>query len=86
MSRIIQLRATLACMHHTTPLAGSIAAYDTSDYALLPTAFSEGHRELVLSLSCAPDVPHLVSGSNDGTAIVWDLSAGQSRHAIFYVV
>src|SRR5205085_151085 len=34
-----------------------------------------GHTNQVLALDCSPDGRTLVSGSDDGTALVWDLYA-----------
>eukprot|EP00955_Chlamydomonas_euryale_P010135 108613-Chlamydomonas_euryale.AAC.5 len=42
----------------------------------------EGHARSVTSLAVSPDGDAMVSGSDDGTAIVWDLRSRQALHAV----
>ena len=38
----------------------------------------EGHTDLVLSVAFSPDGTHVISGSPDGMALIWDAITGQS--------
>ena len=45
-------------------------------------ALLRGHDDVVLALAFSPDSKHLLSGSADKTAIVWDVSARQPMHKL----
>jgi len=39
----------------------------------------KGHTGEIVALDFSPDGTHLISGSNDGTARIWDLETGRGR-------
>ncbi|KAG8937395.1 hypothetical protein FRC03_008191, partial [Tulasnella sp. 419] len=53
---------------------GQIVTWDiTSDSQI---GISNGHTKLVVSLAVSPDGSRIISGSEDGTAAVWDMKSG----------
>ncbi|KAG6902729.1 hypothetical protein C0995_012393 [Termitomyces sp. Mi166 len=67
-----RIRATFGEHRSVWDLTNGLEIKD--NYAVL-----KGHKDYVSSLAFSPDSRHLVSGSADKTAIVWDL---QASHAI----
>src|SRR5262249_54357213 len=42
----------------------------------------DGHLTTVRCLSFSPDGSHLLSGSDDGTLLIWDVETGKIRHRL----
>ncbi|EJC99711.1 WD40 repeat-like protein, partial [Fomitiporia mediterranea MF3/22] len=43
----------------------------------------EGHADVIRSVAFSPDGKHVVSGSDDGTARMWDVESGEMVHVLF---
>ena len=63
-----------------TWLDSGIRIYDVEQRKLIKTL--NGHKERVLSIAFSPDQKQLISGSQDKTAIVWDLDRGERRFSL----
>ncbi|HEX4142220.1 MAG TPA: M56 family metallopeptidase [Pirellulales bacterium] len=63
-----------------TWLDGAVRIYDVEHRKLLKTL--TGHKERVLAIAFSPDQKQLISGSQDKTAIVWDLDRGERRFSL----
>jgi WD40 repeat protein len=61
---------------------GSIRLWDTRPHQAVLQARLVGHRAAVYSIQFAPDGRHLLSGSADATAVVWDTSTDGVRRDI----
>ncbi len=71
--RFSQGGSLLAC----GTLSGKIMIFRTSDLSLVNTF--NGHKARVTSLEFSPDGEKLVSGSYDGTVILWDLTGSSGQ-------
>jgi WD40 repeat protein len=63
-----------------TWLDNGIRIYDVEQRKLIKTL--HGHTERVLSIAFSPDQTQLISGSQDKTAIVWDLDHAERRFSL----
>jgi WD40 repeat protein len=62
--------------HQTNAKAGSIIRlYNFASGQLV--ALLKGHKNVVVGLAFSPDSRHLISGSTDKTAIIWEVATGK---------
>ena len=59
---------------------GAIRLYDFASGRLV--SLLKGHEDVVYGLAFSPDGLHLISGSFDKTAIIWDVGAGKAEHRL----
>jgi WD40 repeat protein len=59
---------------------GAIRLYDFDSGQLV--ALLKGHINVVADLAFSPDGRHLISGSGDSTAIIWDVETRQPKHRL----
>jgi len=60
--------------------ANEIRLYDFATGKL--AALLKGHEDVVYGLAFSPDGRHLISGSGDFTAIIWDVATGKIVHRL----
>ncbi len=62
------------------PYVSVIRLYDFPSGKLV--ALLRGHKDIVTSLAFSPDSRHLVSGSGDKTAVIWDIAERKVLHRL----
>jgi pre-rRNA-processing protein IPI3 len=65
----------------TTISSSTTTSYDNNNTTPIKS-YLEGHSKAVVSLSISADDKHLISGSDDGSARVWDIGSFQCLHEI----
>ena len=56
----------------------TVLVWRLSDGLLVQRLHDQGHTDVVRSVALSPNSRHLVSGSHDKTAIVWDIKSGRA--------
>ena len=56
----------------------TVLVWRLSDGLLVQRLQDQGHTDMILSVTFSPNIHHLVSGSSDKTAIVWDIKSGRA--------
>lgn len=62
--------------------ADTVLVWRLSDGLLVQHLHDQGHTDDVTSVAFAPNNHHLVSGSDDTTAIIWDIRSGRALRCL----